>query len=166
MGSRSFPEKHQARRSGLECRPGTPRSKSFILSLIPRTEDFTLTALHYESRYRLSIISHSTNWSSINSRVMYTRSGVSDFVMDEKRTMAVKTIDIRDRVRDYMERWAWRMTDLRNENPGIVRAMIYNPDEQNWDDTSLAIGREVCDMFCPYFDNDHISAILDSLKTA
>jgi hypothetical protein len=39
--------------------------------------------------------------------------------------------------------------------------MIYNPDIQEWDETTLTIGRSVCEFFLPYFDTDGINAALD-----
>lgn len=44
--------------------------------------------------------------------------------------------------------------------------MVYNPDEQDWDDTSLAMGREVYDVFCPYHDASEIQRQLKKLKVA
>ncbi len=41
--------------------------------------------------------------------------------------------------------------------------MIYNPDEQEWDETSLQIGRDVCDLFAPYYDT---AMLHDFLKEA
>ncbi len=89
-----------------------------------------------------------------------------DFYFDAKKPMAMKSVDIHDRVKEYMEQWAWRWTDLHTQSPHILRAMIYNPDEQDWDETSLAIGREVCDLFCPYHDTDEIQRQLKKLKAA
>lgn len=89
-----------------------------------------------------------------------------DFLFEKERRLAMKSIDIHDRVKDYMERWAWRWTDLKNQDPDILRAMIYNPDQQDWDETSLKIGREVCDLFCPYFERDQIKDALIRFKAA
>lgn len=89
-----------------------------------------------------------------------------DFLFEEKRTMAMKAIDIHGRVRDHMEQWGWRWSDLRHRNPDVLRAMVYDPDQQDWDETSLKIGREVCDLFCPYFDTDQIDEAMDRLNAA
>jgi len=75
-------------------------------------------------------------------------------------------IEIHDRVKDYMERWAWRWTDLKKQNPELLSAMVYNPDLQDWDNTSLKIGQEVCDLFCPCYDRDQIKDTLIRLKAA
>jgi hypothetical protein len=88
------------------------------------------------------------------------------FLFEEKRVMAMKPIDIHGRVRDHMEQWGWRWTDLHKQNPDVLRAMIYNPDQQDWDETSLKIGREVCDLFCPYFESGQISDALTALHAA
>jgi len=89
-----------------------------------------------------------------------------DFLFEEKKTLAMKAIDVHGRVRDHMEQWGWRWTDLHKQNPDVLRAMVYNPDQQDWDDTSLNIGREVCDLFCPYYETDQINDTLDKLKVA
>jgi hypothetical protein len=75
-------------------------------------------------------------------------------------------IEIHDRVKDYMERWAWRWTDLKKQNHELLSAMVYNPDLQDWDNTSLKIGQEVCDLFCPCYDRDQIKDTLIRLKAA
>lgn len=89
-----------------------------------------------------------------------------DFLFEERRTMAMKTIDIHGRVRDHMEQWGWRWTDLHYRNPDVLRAMIYDPDSQDWDETSLKIGRDVCDLFCPYFETEQINKALSHLTAA
>jgi len=89
-----------------------------------------------------------------------------DFLFEEKRVLAMKSIDTHGRVRDHMEQWGWRWMDLHNQNPDVLRAMIYNPDQQDWDDTSLRIGREVCDLFCPYYETDQINDTLSALRAA
>lgn len=89
-----------------------------------------------------------------------------DFLFEKERQLAMKSVDIHDRVKDYMERWAWRWTDLKKQNPELLSAMIYNPDLQDWDNTSLKIGQEVCDLFCPSHDRDQIKDTLIRLKAA
>ena len=89
-----------------------------------------------------------------------------DFLFEEKRVLAMKSIDIHGRVRDHVEQWGWRWMDLHNQNPDVLRAMIYNPDQQDWDDTSLKIGHEVCDLFCPYYETDQINDTLSALRAA
>ncbi len=89
-----------------------------------------------------------------------------DFLFEGKQSLAMKTIDVHGRVREQMEQWGWRWTDLDNGNPDILRAMVYNPDQQEWDDTSLKIGREVCDLFCPYYETDQIDDTLSKLSVA
>ncbi len=89
-----------------------------------------------------------------------------DFLFEGKRRLAVKSIDLHGRVREQMEQWGWRWTDLHNGNPDVLRAMVYNPDQQDWDDTSLRIGREVCDLFCPYYETDQIDDTLEKLSAA
>ncbi|MBV8213715.1 MAG: hypothetical protein JOZ08_10905 [Verrucomicrobia bacterium] len=49
-----------------------------------------------------------------------------------------------------------RWNDLRKKHPKLIRAMVYNPDNQDWEDSALAIGRSVCEVFCPYFEQDKV----------
>ena len=51
----------------------------------------------------------------------------------------------------------WRWTDLREKNPGLIRAMIYDPERQDWEETAEEIGRSVCDVFCPYHETEVIN---------
>ncbi len=91
-----------------------------------------------------------------------------DYWFENQNQLAMKCVEIkeRSRLRDYMERWAWRWTDLRNGNPDIRTAMIYDPDGQNWDDVSLAIGNDVCDLFAPVYERDRIIQRLHELQVA
>ncbi len=59
-----------------------------------------------------------------------------------------------------MEQWGWRWTDIRHGNPDMLRAMVYDPDQQEWSDTALRIGQSACDIFCPYFDSDALGEAL------
>jgi len=90
-----------------------------------------------------------------------------DFLFEkDERQLAMKAIEIRDRVRDYMERWAWRWTDLKHHNAELRCAMVYDMDNQEWDDMSLRIGNEVCDLFLPVHERDRIHDALIRLKVA
>lgn len=84
-----------------------------------------------------------------------------DYLLGQASQLALQVISRRGPVRDYMEQWGWRWTDIRNQNPGILRGMVYDPDSQEWDHTSLSIGREVCDVFCPYTERAELNAALD-----
>jgi len=43
--------------------------------------------------------------------------------------------------------------------------MVYDPDNQSWESTALAIGRSVCEVFCPYFEQEVIQkAIVDAIE--
>jgi hypothetical protein len=60
-----------------------------------------------------------------------------------------------------MERWAFRWTDLRKRNPRLHAGMVYDPEQQDWDATSLRIGAEVCDVFCRYDEIAPLNKELD-----
>lgn len=89
-----------------------------------------------------------------------------DFYMEGRRPLACEVVKRRGPLLGYMEQWAWRWTDLHNENDRLFRAMIYDPDQQDWDDTSTNLGRGVCDLFCPYFETKPIHQVLDEITKA
>jgi len=69
-------------------------------------------------------------------------------------------------MRDYMEQWGWRWLDVKDQNPLVLRAMVYDPDRQEWDDTTKGIANRVCDFFCPYFETQTINAAIDRALSA
>jgi hypothetical protein len=81
-----------------------------------------------------------------------------DYYLSGKRSMALEVVKRRKDILPYMEQWGWRWTDLRQRHATLLRAMVYDPDQQDWDESSLAIGRSVCEVFCPYFDQAAIAA--------
>jgi hypothetical protein len=80
-----------------------------------------------------------------------------DFLTLGHRPLACKTVERRGRMRDYMEQWGYRWRDLKDRNPNLGRSMFYDPENQNWDEETLRIGRSVCNIFEPYFDSDKIA---------
>ena len=42
---------------------------------------------------------------------------------------------------------------------------MYDLDRQEWDETSLKIGREVCDLCCPYYETAAIHTLLEKAGT-
>ena len=89
-----------------------------------------------------------------------------DFLVTDKRVIACKTVERRGRMRDYIEQWGYRWMDARQHNRKLVRAMFYDPENQQWDDHSQRIANDVCEIFQPYFETDKISAALDSYREA
>ncbi len=75
--------------------------------------------------------------------------------------LALQIVKRRGPLLSYMEQWAWRWTDIKEYNPLLIRCMVYDPDQQEWDETTLNIGRAVADLFCPYFETDSIHAAVD-----
>jgi hypothetical protein len=87
-----------------------------------------------------------------------------DYYLEGRRGLALEVINRRHQLLPYMERWGWRWNDLRETHPHLIRAMVYDPDNQHWENTALAIGRSVCDVFCPYFEQDAVQkAIADAM---
>lgn len=79
-----------------------------------------------------------------------------DYYLEEGVGLAVEVVSRKTQILPYMEQWGWRWTDLRARHPRLVRAMVYDPDSQGWDQASLAIGNSVCEVFCPYFETDRL----------
>lgn len=84
-----------------------------------------------------------------------------DALLLAHRPLAIKVVKRRGPMLAYMEQWGWRWTDIHQQNPMLLRGMVYDPDRQEWDDTTLGIARSVCDFFCPYFETQAINEALD-----
>lgn len=83
-----------------------------------------------------------------------------DYVVEASDSLAVQVVSRRENLRDYMEQWAFRWSDLRKRHDRMLAAMVYDPENQNWDETALRIGRKVCDCFCRYDEMDPLSQAL------
>lgn len=84
-----------------------------------------------------------------------------DFYLEGPSPLALQPVNRTRNLLPYMEQWGWRWTDLKNRHPDMIRAMVYDPDNQQWDEASLNIGKQVCDVFTPYSDTDEaLSAVL------
>jgi hypothetical protein len=79
-----------------------------------------------------------------------------DYFLEGKRGFALEVVKRKHHLVPYMEQWGWRWNDLRTKRPHLIRTMVYDPDNQHWDDTALAIGRSVCEVFCPYFEQEKV----------
>ena len=77
-----------------------------------------------------------------------------DYLLETKHVVACQVVRRRAPLLPYMEQWGFRWNDSRRRHPSLLRAMVYDPDNQEWDETSLRIGHEVCELFCPYFETD------------
>ena len=75
-----------------------------------------------------------------------------DYLLRRREALARKVVRRRGSMLAYMEQWGFRWNDLKQRNPNLIRSMVYDPEKQNWDDTTIAIAQEVCEVFCPYFD--------------
>jgi hypothetical protein len=88
-----------------------------------------------------------------------------DYFLEGKRGLALEVVNRKHHLVPYMEQWGWRWNDLREKRPNLVRAMVYDPDNQDWEDTALAIGKSVCEFFCPYFETERVhEAIFEASK--
>jgi hypothetical protein len=89
-----------------------------------------------------------------------------DYFLEGKRGLALEVVNRKHHLIPYMEQWGWRWNDLRKRRPNLLRAMVYDPDNQNWKEPALAIGRSVCEVFCPYFEQDKVeSAITEAIHS-
>ena len=88
---------------------------------------------------------------------------VIDYYLGQGPGLAVQVVNRRHQLLPYMEQWGWRWTDLRQQHPHLVRAMVYDPDSQPWDETSLRIGKSVCEVFCPYHETSRLGEALQRL---
>jgi hypothetical protein len=80
---------------------------------------------------------------------------VVDFYLDQSpRALALQPVSRSKNLKDYMEQWGFRWRDLADAQPDLVKAMIFDPDSQEWDRQSLRIGEAVCDVFVPYTEAD------------
>jgi hypothetical protein len=84
-----------------------------------------------------------------------------NYLVAGPRPLACKIVKRRGPMLGYMEQWGWRWTDVRQQNSRILRGMIYDPDKQQWDETTVNIGKSVCELFCPYFETQAIHDALD-----
>lgn len=84
-----------------------------------------------------------------------------DYFLDATRPVAVEVLSRRGSVTAYMEQWGFRWRDLRDANPALLPAMIYDPATQEIDVTAKAIGESVCEIFCPYHETQRLHALLE-----
>jgi len=70
----------------------------------------------------------------------------------------------RGRIHSTMEQWGYRWQDLRKTNPDLRPAMVYDPEIQDVDEASKAIGEDVCDLFCAYTETDRIHELIESSR--
>ena len=52
------------------------------------------------------------------------------------------------------------------ENPALMPVMLYDPGAQEIDETSRAIGENVCSLFCAYNETERIHAVLEEAAAA
>ncbi len=83
-----------------------------------------------------------------------------DYLVEARRPLAVEVVSRRDNLLAYMEQWAFRWGDLRKRNGQLLAAMVYDPENQSWDDTALRIGSDVCDCFCRYDEAEPLNEAL------
>lgn len=77
-----------------------------------------------------------------------------DFLLTGQTPVAVKTVQRKSRLHNYMEQWGFRWGDAKQANSSLIRAMLYDPENQEWDETSLDIGKHYCEIFRPYYESE------------
>ena len=135
-----------------------------ISHLIYRHELTTPRALHVYNAIRSLLIKYNFNFLEHEQAVIVgeveQRINV-DFLIKDRHSVACKTVERRGRMREYIEQWGFRWWDAKRHNNRLARAMFYDPDNQQWDDESLRIGQNVCEIFYPYFETDSIKKALE-----
>lgn len=86
-----------------------------------------------------------------------------DYLIRQRSGMAIEVVKRHRDILPYMEQWGWRWNDIKKANPDMIRAMIFDPDQQEWNETALKIGRAVCNVFCPYYESESLEAALKSV---
>lgn len=85
------------------------------------------------------------------------------YYIEQGQGLALEVVDRRNNLHGYMQQWGWRWRDLHDKRPHLLRAMVYDPDRQNWDETSLNIGKSECDLFFPYHSTNELQDAIQSL---
>jgi hypothetical protein len=62
--------------------------------------------------------------------------------------------------------WGFRWIDAKEAEPTLIRAMFYDPENQEWDENSITIGTRHCGILRPYFESELIRADLTRLARA
>lgn len=135
-----------------------------ISHLIYRHEMMTPRALHVYNAIRGLLVKYNFNFLEHEQAVIAgeveQRINV-DFLIKDRHSIACKTVERRGRMREYIEQWGFRWWDAKRRNNKLARAMFFDPDNQQWDDESLRIGKNVCEIFLPYFETDGIKKALE-----
>jgi len=84
-----------------------------------------------------------------------------DYYLPARHPVAMKILERRGMVTNYMEQWGFRWRDLSDAHPDLLPVMIYDPAVQDVDSTALAIGESVCELFCSYEQTERINGLLD-----
>ena len=79
-----------------------------------------------------------------------------DYFFENRAPAAVEIIRRSGRILETMERWGYRWQDLKEHNPRLRSAMIFDPERQTVDATSRRIGEKACELFCAYHETDRI----------
>ena len=83
-----------------------------------------------------------------------------DYFIATGQPTAFQLIRRQGRILSTMEQWGFRWNDLRSIHSALRPAMIYDPYHQEIDESSRAIGEQVCSLFCSYEDTDRIHEFL------
>lgn len=87
-----------------------------------------------------------------------------DFLTVGKHAVACKAIERKRNLRDYVEKWGFLWRDAKDHDPTLVNSMFYDPHNQDWDDATRNIGRNICDIFEPYFEKEKINKALEPYR--
>ncbi len=88
-----------------------------------------------------------------------------NFLVKTRSPVAVQLINRRGNILPYMEQWGFRWNDLRSKQPKLLPVMVYDPARQTIDSTSKQIGKNVCELFCPYHETERLHELIDRAQT-
>lgn len=83
-----------------------------------------------------------------------------DYLVEARRPVAFEILRRRRNLLPAMEQWGYRWQDLCKTTPQLMPVMLFDPDAQEIDAASRAIGEDVCSLFCAYNETDRIHAVL------
>ena len=87
-----------------------------------------------------------------------------DFLFNSDSHLAIKTLDRKQELGLYVEAWAFKWRDIREENPSLKRISIYDEQNPAWGDTELEIARKSVNDLIPYQDTPALSRLAETLS--
>lgn len=84
-----------------------------------------------------------------------------DYLVEAAHPVAFQILRRKKGLLPLMEQWGYRWNDFKRVTPTLMPVMLYDPAVQEIDESSRAIGEEVCSLFCAYHETERIHEVLD-----